>query len=131
MAWFSFPTYDDVAFIVETITSRQTNKIKGFIVATFEEVRAEYKAYAQAQKDRADAAEAALEDAVAAAQAAADALAAFQADDAATDASDLAAQAQANADALQSDLDDLRAVPVPEEPVEEPEDPPVEEPAEE
>jgi uncharacterized phage infection (PIP) family protein YhgE len=101
-------------------------RLEGVIVATFDEVRADYKAYAQSLKDRADAAEAALVAANERAQVAADALQAFQDDDAATDAQQLADAAQANADALAQDLADLQATPVPDAPADE--EPPVEVP---
>ena len=60
---------------------------------------------------------AALTDAQATAQANADALAAFQADDAATDAQQLADQEQAFADDLAKTLEDLKAPAAPPEPL--------------
>ena len=93
------------------------------IMVDFDQVRADYKAYAQAQKDRADAAVAALEAAQTRAEASDQALADFQANDAATDAAQLLAQREADAAALQSDLDDVKGIPEPEEPVETPSEP--------
>jgi len=84
------------------------------------------KAATDAANARADAAVAALDDANNRAQTAAQALSDFQADDAATDAHQLADQAQQDADAVQAALDEVKAPPPP--PVEPP--PVIEEPVE-
>ena len=97
----------------------------------------ELQAYGDAQAARADAAEAALQEASDRATAAADQLQAFQDDDAATDAAQLQTQAQQFADDLAAALEAVKnpPTPIPDPPVEPeplPEEPPVEEtPAEE
>jgi hypothetical protein len=104
---------------------QKLNRIEFGLMADFDEVRADYKAFAQAALDRAKTAE----DALAAADARADssdaALAAFVADDAATDASQLLEQRQADGELLKGDLDSLRNTPLPEPPVDVPVDVPV------
>ena len=111
----------------------QLNRIEGVITtmtASIDQVRADYKAYAQELKDQRDAALALAEQATAKAKENADALAAFVADDAATDLQQLADKEAQDAAAFQSDLDGLKAAdePVaPETPTEEP-SAPVEEP---
>lgn len=106
-------------------------KVKKVIVATFEDVRAEYKAYTASETARADVAEAALADKTAVAQQLAEDLQKFQDDDTATDAQQLADKAQQLADDLGSDLQALKDArqPAPEEPAEP--EVPVEEPVEE
>jgi hypothetical protein len=90
-------------------------------MATLQEAVDGWKAYTAELKAQRDAAVAALDEANTRAQSAADALAAFQADDAATDASQLAAQAQSDADFVQGALDEVKTPveppPVTEEPV--------------
>lgn len=106
---------------------RAINNRLGVIMATLAEILDGFRAWGQSWKDRAnaetaraDAAVAALTEAQAAAQTSADALAAFQADDAATDASQIANQAQADADAAQAALDAALAADQPPAPAEEP-----------
>lgn len=86
------------------------------IMATLQEAVDGWKQYTADLKAQRDAAVAALDEANTRAQTAADALAAFQADDAATDASQLADQAQADADFVQGALDEVKT-PVEEPPV--------------
>jgi DNA repair exonuclease SbcCD ATPase subunit len=105
----------------------------GAIVATLQEAVDGWRAYTDELKAQRDAAVAALEEASTRADTAAEALAQFQADDAATDAQQLADQAQADADFVQGELDKVKTPveepPVISEPVEEPPaEPPVEEP---
>ena len=89
-------------------------------MATYAEVKQEWVEYTQQlQAENAQLRQAAT-DAQTAAQANADALAQFQADDAATDAQQLADQAQAIADDLQSTLDGLQTPPVEPEPLPDP-----------
>ena len=105
-------------WLLEPIVT-QLNRIEGKIdamTASIDQVRADYKAYAQECKDQRDAALALAEQYAATAQENADALAAFQADDAATDAAALAEKEAQDAAAFQSDLDELKAADEPEEP---------------
>ena len=90
------------------------------MMATYAEVKQEWVDYTKALQDENAQLRQSLSDAQAAAQANADALAQFQADDAATDAQQLADQAQAIADDLQSTLDGLQAPPVEPDPLPEP-----------
>ena len=83
-----------------------------YMMATLQEAIDGWKAYTADLKAQRDAAVAGLTDSQVANQALADALVAFQADDAATDASQLAAQAQADADAVQAALDEVKNPPV-------------------
>jgi predicted nucleic acid-binding Zn-ribbon protein len=109
---------------------RQVLTKLGAIVATLQEAVDGWRAYTEELKAQRDAAVAALEEASTRADTAAEALAQFQADDAATDAQQLADQAQADADFVSSELDKVKTPveepPVISEPVEE--QPPVEEP---
>ena len=89
-------------------------------VASFSEAKQAWIDYANELKTQRDAAVAALTDAQTSAQAAADALAAFQADDAATDAQALADQAQAFADELSTALDQVQNPPAEPPPLPEP-----------
>jgi hypothetical protein len=100
------------------------NKQIGTIMATLQEALDGWRAYVDELKAQRDAAVQALTDAQAAAQTAADALAAFQADDAATDAQQLADQAQADADAVQAALDAVKTPVEPPPVIEEPVEPP-------
>lgn len=86
------------------------------MTASIDQVRADYKVYAQTLKDQRDAAVALAEANAAKAKENADALAAFVADDAATDAHQLAAKEAEDAAAFQSDLDALKAADEPPEP---------------
>lgn len=102
---------------------KQLNRIEGKLdkmTAAFEQAKQNWVDYATELLAQRDAAVAALADAQAKAQEAADALAAFQADDAATDAQSLADQAQAFADELQSALDGVKEAPAEPEPLPEP-----------
>lgn len=110
----------------KSMESRISQQI-GEVMASLSEVLEGFKSWgtswkdqATAEKARADAAVAALGDMPQQLQAAADALAQFQADDAATDATQLAQQAQADADAAQAKLDEVLAADVPPEPPAEP-----------
>lgn len=98
------------------------------IMATLQEAVQGWRDYTDALKAALADAVAALEEANTRAQTAADALAQFQADDAATDATQLADQAQADADFVSGELDKVKnppeEPPVVSEPVEE--TPPVE-----
>jgi hypothetical protein len=86
------------------------------LTASIDQVRADYKAYANELKQQRDDAIALAEQYAATAQANADALAQFQADDAATDATQLAQKEAEDAAAFQSDLDELKAADEPVEP---------------
>ena len=79
-----------------------------------------WRAYTADLVAQRDAAVAGLASATKAAKDNADALAAFQADDAATDASQLAAQAQSDADAVQAALDAVKNPVVPPPVIQEP-----------
>lgn len=94
------------------------------IVASWEEVKSGTIAYISELKAQRDEAVAALTEAQTAAQANADALAAFQADDAATDAQQIADAQQALADDLAAAVDSVKNPPVEPEPL--PEEPPAE-----
>lgn len=85
-------------------------------MASFDQVRADYRAYAQELKDQRDAAVAAAEAALERDRASVAALEAFQANDAETDAAQLVAQRQQDADALAGDLEELKGRPDPVEP---------------
>jgi hypothetical protein len=90
----------------------QLNRIEGVLTAmaaTIEQVRADYRSYAEELKAQRDAALALAEANAVKAQENADALQAFVADDAVTDASQLAAKEAEDAAAFQSDLDALKA----------------------
>lgn len=86
------------------------------LVAAIDQVRADYMAYANELKAQRDQAITLAEQYAATAQENADALAAFQADDAATDAQALVDKENADAAAFQSDLDALKAADEPAEP---------------
>jgi hypothetical protein len=96
------------------------------IMATYTEAKQEWVDYTKALQDENAALRNAVTTAEAAAQANADALQAFQDDDAATDAQQLADAAQAIADDLHSTLESVKTPPV--EPAPLPEEPPVDEP---
>lgn len=93
------------------------------IMATLQEAIDGWRAYVAELKAQLATAVDGLTAALAAAQTSADALAAFQADDAATDASQLAAQAQTDADAVQAALDEVKTPPEPPPVIEEPVEP--------
>ena len=93
------------------------------LMASFEEAKQAWVTYAEDLKAQRDAAVAALTDAQTQAQAAADALAAFQADDAATDAQALADQAQAFADELTTALESVQDLPEQPDPLPDPGNP--------
>jgi len=90
------------------------------LMATYAEAKQEWVDYTKQLQDENAQLRQAVTDAQAAAQSNADALAQFQADDAATDAQQLADAAQAVADDLQSTLDGLKNPPAPPEPLPEP-----------
>lgn len=120
--WFSFGS-EDIAKELRGIHF-QIKRI-GNLMASIAQVRADYKAYAQQLRDQRDEARAqkaqaisAAEAALAREQAAIEALQAFQDDDAATDAQQLLDQQTADAAAFESDLNDLKALDTPAEPVE-------------
>lgn len=100
-------------------------------MASFDQVRNDYRAYAQELKDQRDQAIAAAQTAQGQASQLASDLQAFQDNDAATDATQLAEQSQTLADQLQSDLDALKAAPEPVEPTVEPTPEPDQPPADE
>lgn len=79
------------------------------MTASIDQVRADYKEYAQGLKAQRDAAIEAAEAALAREEASIEALRQFQADDEATDASDLLAQREADAEAFRADLEELKA----------------------
>ena len=79
------------------------------MTASIDQVRADYKQYANELKQQRDDAIALAEQYATTAQENADALAQFQADDAATDATQLAQKEAEDAAAFQSDLDELKA----------------------
>jgi hypothetical protein len=89
-------------------------------MATLAEAVQGWRDYTAALQQQRDAAVAALDEANSRAQSAADALAAFQADDAATDAQQLADQAQADADFVQGALNDVQNPVVPPPVIDEP-----------
>lgn len=124
MAWFGI---SDIDLSAELRIIRQS---LGAIVASIDQVRADYKAWGTEVKAQRDAALAALEAKTAEASQLASDLADFQANDAATDASQLAEQAQSIADGLQSDLDSLKDQPEPTEPTDGPpaDQPPADQP---
>jgi len=95
--------------------ARINNRL-GLMMATLNEILDGFRTWGTSWKDRALAAEAGLVSAQAAlAQTAAD-LATFQANDAATDASQIQAQADADAAAAQAVLDAVQAADMPPEP---------------
>jgi hypothetical protein len=100
-------------------------------MATYTEAKQEWVDYTTALQDENEQLRSALTDAQATAQSNADALAAFQADDAQTDAQQLADQEQAFADDLQNTLNELKEPPTEPEPLPEPDpgtgEPPVDE----
>ena len=100
-------------------------------MATYQEAKQEWVDYTKQLQDENAELRQAVTDAQAAAQSNADALAQFQADDAQTDAQQLADAAQAVADDLQSTLDGLKNPPQEPEPLPEPDpgtgEPPVDE----
>jgi DNA anti-recombination protein RmuC len=96
---------------------RSINDKLGIIMATLQEAVQNWTDYANDLKTQRDNAVAALEEANTRAQTAADALAQFQADDAATDATQLAEQAQADADFVQSALDSVKEPPAQPDPI--------------
>ena len=110
MAWFGISEIDLAAQL------RNINTKLGEIVASIEQVRSDYKAYANDLKAQRDAAIALAESNAVKAQENADALAAFQADDAATDASQLAEKEAADAQAFADDLAELKSADEPVEP---------------
>ncbi|QFG10145.1 hypothetical protein PBI_LEMURIA_59 [Mycobacterium phage Lemuria] len=122
VVWFSFGA-EDIAAELRGIRKQLAKVVR--LMASFDQVRADYKAYATELKEQRDAAIAAAEAAAERDRASLAALEAFQADDAATDAAQLVAQRQADADALQSDLDDVKGRPEPVEPEVPATDPPV------
>lgn len=87
------------------------------IMATYAEAKQEWVDYTHELQDENAQLRQALTDAQATAQTNADALAAFQADDAVTDAQQLADQEQAFADDLQQTLDELQEPPAEPEPL--------------
>lgn len=91
-------------------------------MASFDQVRADYKAYATELKGQRDAAVAALEAAKTRADASDQALVDFQANDAETDASQLVAQREQDAGLLEADLNEVKGQPEPTEPEGTPED---------
>jgi hypothetical protein len=102
---------------------QQLNRIEQGVIAltaSIDQVRADYKAYANDLKDQRDAAVALAEQYAQTAQENADALQKFQDDDAATDASQLAQKEADDAAAFQSDLDELKAADEPVEPTDQP-----------
>jgi hypothetical protein len=114
----------DMFSVLFPTTAAQLNRIEQGVIAltsSIDQVRADYKAYAQDLKSQRDAAIALAEQYAATAQENADALAQFQADDAATDAAQLAEKEAADAAAFQADLDELKSADEPVEP--EPEEP--------
>jgi len=104
---------------IETSLTSLHQKVDS-LMATYAEAKQEWVDYTKALQDENAQLRQAVTDAQAAAQANADALAQFQADDAATDAQQLADAAQAVADDLQSTLDGLKNPPAPPEPLPEP-----------
>ena len=109
----------DMFSVLFPTTAAQLNRIEekiDLMTASIDQVRADYKQYAQELKDQRDAAIALAEQQAAKAQENADALQAFVDDDAATDATQLAEQQAADAAAFQSDLDELKAADEPAEP---------------
>lgn len=105
--------------------------LKEKIMATLQEAVDGWKSYTTDLKAQRDAAVAALDEANTRAAAAAQALADFQANDAETDASQLAAQAQSDADFVQGALDEVKNPPAEPPVITEPVDEtPVDEPAE-
>ena len=105
-------------WLLEPIVN-QLNRIEQGVIAltaSIDQVRADYKAYANELKDQRDAAVALAEQYAQTAQENADALAAFQADDAATDATQLAEKEAQDAAAFQDDLNELKAADEPAEP---------------
>ena len=105
----------------------QLNRIEQKVdamTASIDQVRADYKAYANDLKQQRDAALALAETQAQKAQENADALQAFVDDDAATDASQLAQQQADDAAAFQSDLDELKSQDEPAEPETNPDDQP-------
>jgi septal ring factor EnvC (AmiA/AmiB activator) len=96
------------------------------IVASWAEVKQGTIDYINELKAQRDEAVGALTDAQSSAQANADALAAFQADDAATDAQQIAEAQQALANELAAAVESVKNPPAEPEPL--PEEPPVEEP---
>lgn len=97
-------------------------------MATLAEAVQGWRDYTAELKAQRDAAVGSLAEANDRAQAAAEALAQFQADDAATDAQQLADQAQADADFVQSALDEVKTPPAEPPVISEPVEPPAEEP---
>lgn len=89
-------------------------------MATLQDAINGWRAYTTELIAQRDSAVAGLTEATKAAKDAADALAQFQADDAATDASQLADQAQAHADAVQAALDEVKNPVVPPPVIDEP-----------
>lgn len=122
MAWFSFGG-GDLAAELSAIKDQLRS-----IVTSIEQVRADYRGYAQELKDQRDAAIALAESNLASAQANAQALADFQANDAATDATQLAEKEAADAQAFADDLAALKAQDAPVEPTPEPAPEPTPEP---
>lgn len=109
-------TVDMFALMFPT-TAAQITRIEqkvDSLMASFAEAKQEWVDYTTTLKNENEALRQALTEAAATAQTNADALAAFQADDAQTDAQQLADQEQAFADDLQKTLDELQ------EPAEEP-----------
>ena len=109
----------DMFSVLFPTTAAQLNRIEQGVIAltaSIDQVRADYKAYANDLKEQRDAAVALAEQYAQTAQENADALAAFQADDAATDAQALADKEAEDAAAFQSDLDALKAADEPVEP---------------
>jgi regulator of replication initiation timing len=117
----------DMFSVLFPSTAAQLDRIEekvDWIMASFAEAKQEWVDYATALQEENAALRTALTEAQATAQTNADALAAFQADDATTDAQQLADQEQAFADDLQKTLDELQEPPEEPEPLPEPGDEP-------
>ena len=120
LVWFSFGKVDiaeELRGIHKSLRGMHYHLKKiGFNMASIADVRKEYREYAQELKDARDAALALAKRAVDERQEAIDALQKFQDDDAATDATQLIAKQQEDADAFASDLKTLKDADLPQEP---------------
>lgn len=121
--WFGIRWFQNFEKNVERIekTVERIEKKVDKIMATYAEAKQAWVDYTKSLQEENAALRAGLGEAQAAAQANADALAAFQADDAATDAQQLADAAQAVADDLTATLEGLKPAvvepdPLPDEP---------------